>query len=379
MGNGRGRGRPEDPLLRARGRASGLTPALLGVLLLATGCSDVTVQSLPVTSIEISPASIEILEREEATVTAVLRGPGGEVLGGRQVTWSTADPGVADLPSQGRLRGNAPGTTELRAETDGVRGTASVTVRQGPTLSLERSTVSLSGRLGVDTELETTVGISNSGNGVLSGLAVQVSGAGGAPANWLEADLTSTTAPAGLRLRARIEGLAPGTYQATVQVSSPVAGNSPRSVQVTLQVQDAFPSIGLAPGSLAFGANAGSFEPASQAVQVTNVGGGTLDGLQVQVTLLGGTTVNWLTAELERSEAPTTLALEASARMLAAGTYRARVRVSSSAATPTSNEVEVTFNVSAGGEIRDLRVGGPAEAPTFDRPRREVDPSEGTK
>jgi len=379
MGNGRGRGRPEDPLLRARGRGPGIAPALLGALLLATACSDVTVQSLPVTSIEITPASIEILEREEVSVTAVLRGPGGEVLGGRQVTWSTVDPGVADLPSQGRLRGNTPGTTQLRAESDGVRGTAPVTVLQGPTIAPARSSAGLSGRLGVDTELQTTIGITNSGNGVLSGLTAQVSGVGGGTADWLEAELSSSTAPAELLLRARVVGMAPGTHQATVQVSSPVAGNSPRTVQVTLQVEDAFPSIGLAPGSLAFGANAGSFEPASQAVQVTNVGGGTLDGLQVQVTLLGGTTVNWLTAEFARSEAPTTLALEASARMLAAGTYRARVRVSSSAATPTSNEVEVTFNVSAGGVVRDLLVIDSDEAPALDHPRGDVDPSEGTK
>ncbi|TVP43682.1 MAG: hypothetical protein EA350_13360 [Gemmatimonadales bacterium] len=359
------------------------------MLLLVVGCEDVTVQSLPVAAIEITPASITLLEGEDVEVSAVLRGPGGEVLGGRQVTWSTSDPDIADLSGEGRLRGHAPGNTQLRAQSDGVTETVPVAVLQGPTIGVEPSTVSLSGRLGADSELQASVQVTNAGNGVLSGLAVEVAGPGGASANWLQAGLSSSTAPSELGLRATLVGLAPGTHQATVQVASPVAGNSPRSVQVTLQVQDAFPSIGLSPASLAFGAIAGSFEPASQAVQVTNVGGGTLDGLQVEVTLLSGTSVDWLSAALDGSRAPTTLALEATARMLPAGTYRARVRVSSGVATPASSEVEVTFNVSAAGVIRDPHVGGSSQAPRLPEPdvgpsvhdglRCDEDPPEGTE
>jgi hypothetical protein len=389
MGQGRGRGRPEDSLLSARSGSPGPALALVGVMVLVTGCQDVTVQSVPVTSIEIFPASITVLEGEEVSLAAALRGPGGEVLGGRQVTWSTADPGVADLPTQGRLRGIAPGNTQLRVLSDGVQATAPVTVLQGPFIALSTSSVSLAGQLGTDTEVQAAVGISNSGNGPLSDLSAQVSVAGGGAANWLQAELSSSAAPSELRLRAPLEGLAPGNHQAAVQVSSAVAGNSPRTVQVTLQVRDAPPSIGLSPGSLAFGTRAGSFEPASQTVQVTNVGGGILDGLQVEVILLGGTTVNWLTAELAAAGAPTTLALEASARMLAAGAYRARVRVSSTVATPASYELEVTFNVSAVGGVRDPPVGRSPQAPGLSVPGperelrafpgRDVDPPGGTR
>jgi len=391
MGHGRGRGRHEDSLLkthhRSRNRIRGLAFLLVGSMVVVAACEDVTVQPLPVTSIEISPAVITILEREEQEVTAVLRGPGAEVLGGWPITWSTSDPAVADLPTHGRVRGVGPGDAELRAESQGFQATAPVTVLQGPTIAVATSDVRLEGRLGTDAELQATVDVTNAGNGTLAGLTTQVTDTGDSEANWLEAELSSSDAPAQLRLRASIDGLTPGTHWATVQIASAAAGNSPQVVRVTLEVLGPLPSIGLSPGSLAFGANAGSFEPASQAVQVTNVGGGTLDGLEAEVLLLGGTTANWLTANLEGPEAPTTLALEASARMLGAGTYRALVRVSSTVAAPPSSQVEITFNVSAAGVVRDLLIGSSPPAPATvmavpergrgDFRRRNVDPAEG--
>lgn len=55
-------------------------------------------------------------------------------------------------------------------------------------------------------------------------------------ASWLSASLGSSTTTATLTLTPSIAGLAPGTYTATVPVTSSGASNSPRSVRVSLSV-----------------------------------------------------------------------------------------------------------------------------------------------
>jgi predicted phage tail protein len=89
---------------------------------------------------------------------------------------------------------------------------------------------------------------------------------------------------------------------------------------------------------------AGSGNPASQNVSVTNTGGGTLSGLATSVTYVTGTS-GWLTASLNGTTAPATLSIQATTGALAPGTYTANVAVTSNVAANSPQAVTVTFTV----------------------------------
>ena len=83
-----------------------------------------------------------------------------------------------------------------------------------------------------------TVAVTNTGTGTLSGLAIGTIAYGSGGAGWLAAVLNTTTAPATVTLTPTLGTLAPGTYTATVPVTSSAAGvtNSPQNITVTYTV-----------------------------------------------------------------------------------------------------------------------------------------------
>jgi hypothetical protein len=328
----------------------GLMASMLGVpALLLAGCGETAVAVVPVATVTVEPDPVTLFEGESLAPVARLRGPSGQLLSGRSVTWSSDHPSVASVEEGSILRGEGMGETQLRARVEGLEGSALVTVLRGPTLAITPAAFTLAGRSGNPEPVLATRAVSNAGAGTLSGLTVEVrSHDGGTPPPWLHASLDGGSAPTSLRVQAEVAELPPGRHEARLHLVSSVARNSPLVVPVSLDLVPPPPVIALSPGSVAFASAAGSWEPASQDVAVTNGGGGVLGGLAVGVTYLEGAP-GWLTAGLARSTGPTTLALEATARNLLAGTYRARVRVTAPGAEPGSADLLVTFSVAAAG------------------------------
>lgn len=85
------------------------------------------------------------------------------------------------------------------------------------------------------------VAITNTGTGTLGGLAVGTITYGSGAQGWLSATLSATEAPSNLSLTPTNSGLAPGSYTATVPVTSTSATNSPQSITVTYTLEDAPP------------------------------------------------------------------------------------------------------------------------------------------
>ncbi len=225
----------------------------------------------------------------------------------------------------------APGATNTPRDVP-----VTFTVTTPPTIVAAPTALTLTG------SATQTVGITNSGGGTLSGLttAVQyVSGSG-----WLSASLNLNSAPATMTVQTNATGLSPGTYTANIAVSSPVAGNSPLLIPVTLSVPVPT-TIALSSTTATFSAGVGGAAPASQTIVVTNGGGGTLNGLSQSTSYTSG--AGWLTATFNTTTAPATLTLTASQAGLSAGTYTATVNVLSPAATNSPRSITVTFNVLA--------------------------------
>lgn len=320
----------------------------LSVVFVLGGCQDVSVRAVPVASLEVSPATVTLTVGESAEFDAVARDERGTRLPGRPVGWSVDDADVARIDADGVLEGVGSGTTRVVARSDGVTGTGEVTVLPRPSIELSPTRVAFEALEGQDDPPPDTVSIRNVGGGTLSGLDHAISYPAGQPTGWLTARVTSSTAPADLVLRAGIEGLPEGTYEASVDVRSPEADNSPREVAVTLSVGEAPPRIDLSSTEVAFTATKGATEPAEQMLSVSNGGGGTLTSLEVTgITYDANQRGGWLAAELEDSSAPTTLLLQALARNLPPGEYGATVTVSDPDAVNAPVSITVSFTVTS--------------------------------
>jgi uncharacterized protein YjdB len=94
-----------------------------------TGSTNVTVQLAPVNSIVVTPTNPTINENDTVQLTATLRDAQNNVLTGRAVTWSSADPAKVSVTSTGLARGLKKGTVPVSATIEGKTGSTSVRVR----------------------------------------------------------------------------------------------------------------------------------------------------------------------------------------------------------------------------------------------------------
>ena len=93
-----------------------------------TGTSDITVSSVPVASVTVSPASASVQEGSTTQLTATPKDAGGIPLLGRIVTWSSGNTAAATVNGSGLVSGVAAGTATITATCEGKTGTSDVTV-----------------------------------------------------------------------------------------------------------------------------------------------------------------------------------------------------------------------------------------------------------
>lgn len=335
-----------------------LTLGLLMVAVLA--CEKLTTIVIPVSRVDLAPPSLTLVEGETAALTAVPKGPSGNTLYGRQVQWTVAPGTVASVSTNGRVSALQTGQATVQATVEGVVGSSSVTVLPGPEIALSRERVDLSAPEGQVSQ-SFDVGISNAGNGALTGLSVTVVYAGSQPDGWLNAGLNGTTAPTSLTLQAFAAGLTRGVYLATVTVESPVAGGLSATLLVAFTVEVPAPHLVLETDAVALSALLNGQQPAVQTIDITNGGGGDLTQLTSSVRYGDGQPSGWLQRFFSSTIAPSVLTLRAYPQGLAAGTYSAIVSVMSPDADNSPQDISVVFTVTPPGGS-SLRPGGTAGA-----------------
>lgn len=222
--------------------------------------------------------------------------------------------------------------------------TVTLVVAANSVIVLSTTTVNFAAAVGGASPAAQSVTITNGGTGLLNGLTASVSYAAGQSSGWLTLlSLTSSQVPSTLTLGTTIAGLAVGTYNATVSVASPVAGNSPQLIAVTLVIT-AVPTIALSSTTATFSANFGAAQPAAQNINITNGASGSLTGLVVSVTYAPGQTAGWLTTSLSTTTAPATLQLRPIV-MANGGVYNATVSIASPVAGNSPRTITITYTV----------------------------------
>lgn len=336
----------EDRILRRhRGAAWFLGGSLIvGVWL---GCDGTTVVPVEVATVQVSPSEATLLGGQSQSFQAVPRGPDGNLLTGRFVTWSSEDNSVATVSSTGEVEARGPGTTSVTATIEGVSASSDLTVLPGPEIRLDPSALGFVGFIGDDDLSSKTVDITNvSENGQVAGLEIFIDYLTGGATGWLGGTtLGGATAPASISVRPNVFGLAEGSYTAEIEVRSTTAINSPQVVAVTLSVGEALPEIALSQTTAELSLPRLFPNPATVAViGVTNSGGDQLSGLTRTIAYQGAAT-GWLTATLDGPTAPTNLRLVAQAGILPVGQYSATVDVRGSGAINNPQRVFVTLTI----------------------------------
>jgi hypothetical protein len=222
-------------------RTVGRVPWRLGILAafaaLATSCEQIRVTVVEVASLTVDPSEGTVAPGDTLRLRATLRDASGNDLENRPIEWRSDDPEVVRLEGEGLVRGMSPGTTTVRASSEGATGEASITVLTGPDMVLSPSSLTFEAVAGGNVTNSRSVSISKEGPGILEGIEVSVIHPSGEPTGWLEATLAGTTAPTVASVRADPSDLPAGTYEGRVRMSASTAANSPRFVEVTFVVE----------------------------------------------------------------------------------------------------------------------------------------------
>ena len=93
-----------------------------------SGTSAITVTSVPVASVTVSPPSASVGVGQTVQLTATPKDANGNTLPGRVVTWSSGNTAAATVSSSGLVTGVAAGSATITATSEGQSGTSAITV-----------------------------------------------------------------------------------------------------------------------------------------------------------------------------------------------------------------------------------------------------------
>ncbi|MGH7743031.1 MAG: Ig-like domain-containing protein, partial [Candidatus Eiseniibacteriota bacterium] len=95
-----------------------------------------------VASVQVSPPSATLTVGGSATLSATPLDADGNVLKGKAIAWSSGNTAAATVDAAGLVSAVAPGSAVITAMSDGMGGTATITVSSVPVASVTVSPVS---------------------------------------------------------------------------------------------------------------------------------------------------------------------------------------------------------------------------------------------
>src|SRR5437870_4799454 len=166
------------------GQVTGVAPGSATITATSEGKTStaaITVTTVPVASVTVSPATASVAVGQTLQLTATPKDSTGTALTGRSVTWVSSNPGVATVSSNGLVTSGAVGTATITATSEGKAGSAAVTVTPVPVASVAVAPATASLTVGQTAQLTATP--KDSAGGTLAGRTV----------TWRSGDTTGAT------------------------------------------------------------------------------------------------------------------------------------------------------------------------------------------
>src|SRR6185503_19500443 len=176
----------------------------------------------PVASVTVSPTTVSQLAGTTQQFSATLRDSSGNVLLGRTVSWGSSNAAIAVVNSAGLENSVSAGSATITATSEGIKGTAGVTVTNAAPVTKPASVADLSVASADDTTITFSFTEVNDGAGAPADYFIRF---GVAPFSWGAGNDVSRGsckvpvlgAAIGARRTCTIAGLSPGTnYQAQI-------------------------------------------------------------------------------------------------------------------------------------------------------------------
>src|SRR5436309_485681 len=126
-----------------------------------TSTAAVTISSVPVASVAVSPVAAGLTVGATTQLTATPEDSSGTALTGRAVTWATSNGAVATVSASGLVTGVAAGSATITATSEGQSGTSAITVTNVPARDVTANPATASLTVGATTQLTATPKDSN--------------------------------------------------------------------------------------------------------------------------------------------------------------------------------------------------------------------------
>ncbi len=101
-----------------------------------SGTTVVSVSNFGVGSVSVQPSTVSVVERVSSQLSAVVRDVTGAIVTGRVVAWTSSDNAIATVSPSGLVTGVKAGSATITATSEGVSGTAVITVTLAPVASV---------------------------------------------------------------------------------------------------------------------------------------------------------------------------------------------------------------------------------------------------
>jgi uncharacterized protein YjdB len=178
-----------------------------------SGTAAATVTEPSVAAVTVSPSSTSITVGSMVQLTATVRDAAGNTLSGKTIAWSSSNSAVATVDGAGLVRAAGAGSATISATSDGVSGSAAVTVTEPSVASVTVSPSSASVAVGSAVQLTATV--KDGAGNTLSGKTVTWSSSNSSLATVDAAGLVRGVAAGSVTVTATSDGVA-GTSTITV-------------------------------------------------------------------------------------------------------------------------------------------------------------------
>jgi hypothetical protein len=182
-----------------------------------------------VVSVVVTPDPTAVILAKSANLTATLTDAHGNVVTGPPVTWASSASGIATVNGSGSVSGASLGTATITATSNGVSGSASVTVVPPPVASVEVTPATSAITAGQTVQLTATT--KDADGNVLTGRLV----------TWASSAVGATVDANGL-----VSGAQAATYTITA-TSEGVSGSAPVIVTAAACVELNGPALGFWP------------------------------------------------------------------------------------------------------------------------------------
>src|SRR3989442_1032265 len=169
-----------------------------------SGTAAVTVSSVPVASVTVSPATANVFVGATTQLTATPKDAAGNVLSGRVISWTSSNAAIATVSATGLVTGLVAGTATITATSEGKSGTASVTVATVPVASVTVSPTAANMYVGGTVQLTATP--KDAAGNVLSGRVISWASSNAAIATVSATGLVTGVAVGAATITATSEG-----------------------------------------------------------------------------------------------------------------------------------------------------------------------------